>query len=35
MLFLCTEIRYNVKWSVNDYPVHGTIFVYQNSKQKR
>ncbi len=35
MLFLNTEIRYNNKWSVNEYPVHGIILVYQNSERKR
>jgi len=35
MLFLTTEIRYNVKCSVNIYYVHGSINVCQNSKRKR
>lgn len=35
MLFLTTEIRYNVKHAMNIYCIHGSINVCQKSKQKR
>lgn len=28
MFLMTSEIRYDVNYSVNTYPVHGTIFAY-------